>query len=208
MRRILPLSCLLRARRADAETAQGTTTFYSVTQQDAASALGVAAVPAGSGPNDYVSVGVYLWPCNAVPATCTKPRFYTDVLQEVSVELNNTAAGALAAEQAQAIGVTEVCDAKTGLPWVACDGDGVKNPTTFQADLGEKIVRKLWAAVTDCALAFHYTGKDKYASRAAFLLDQFFLNPATRMNPNFQFAQFWPGVCRFFASRARSLHQC
>src|SRR5262249_37773163 len=43
-------------------------------------------------------------------------------------------------------------------------------------------------------LAYWYTGNKAYAEKAASLAHHWFLDPATRMNPNFQFAQAVRGV--------------
>jgi hypothetical protein len=44
-------------------------------------------------------------------------------------------------------------------------------------------------AVTSLALAYHVTGKEEYAEAAVKHLRVFFLDPATRMNPNLQYSQ-------------------
>ncbi len=49
-----------------------------------------------------------------------------------------------------------------------------------------------WQAISNLTLAWWYTGKDTYAARAELLIRTWFLNPATRMNPNMNFAQVVP----------------
>lgn len=77
-----------------------------------------------------------------------------------------------------------------GLPYIS--KDGITNPEINLYDrnrLGETANR-----VSTLALAYYLSGDEKYAAKAAELLKVWFLDPATRMNPNFEYAQIVPGV--------------
>jgi streptogramin lyase len=77
-----------------------------------------------------------------------------------------------------------------GLPYIRRDGE--RNPatrTTDRRDLAEMI-----EAVETLSQAWYFTGEAKYATKAQQLLRAWFLDPVTRMNPNFEFAQAVPGV--------------
>ncbi|HXI73197.1 MAG TPA: alginate lyase family protein, partial [Verrucomicrobiae bacterium] len=81
--------------------------------------------------------------------------------------------------------------AKTnGLPYIQRDGQS--NPGNFNQH--RLALRQLRDAVAALGAAYEITGEDRYAAKAAELLRVFFLDPATRMNPNLQFAQAIPGV--------------
>jgi hypothetical protein len=77
-----------------------------------------------------------------------------------------------------------------GLPYVQRDGQ--TNPENFVAH--RQAIRQLSDAVAALGAAYKITGRDEYARKAAALLQVFFLDPATRMNPNLQYAQAIPGV--------------
>lgn len=80
---------------------------------------------------------------------------------------------------------------KDGLPYIRRDGE--TNPERYKVpDDGN--FNKLQNAVHALALAYYFTGKEEYAARAALLLRTWFLDPATRMNPNLNYAQAVPGV--------------
>src|SRR5258706_4442572 len=76
-----------------------------------------------------------------------------------------------------------------GLPSIQRDGES--NPNNFSAH--RLALRDMHDAVAALAAAYEITGDDRYVAKAAELLRVFFLDDATRMNPNLQFAQAIPG---------------
>ena len=78
-----------------------------------------------------------------------------------------------------------------GLPYIRRDGE--RNPEINKiAD--HRTLDVLENTVETLALAYYFTGDETYAAKAAELLRAFFLDRATRMNANLQYAQFIPGV--------------
>jgi Alginate lyase len=80
---------------------------------------------------------------------------------------------------------------KDGLPYVRRDGE--TNPDRHKIP-DDANFNKLQDAVHALALGYYFTGKEQYASRAVLLLRTWFLDPATRMNPNLSYAQAVPGI--------------
>jgi len=78
-----------------------------------------------------------------------------------------------------------------GLPYLRRDGE--RNPEINKIS-DHRSLDQMINAVETLSLAYYYKGNDAYAARAVQLLRAFFLDPATRMNPHLQFAQFIPGV--------------
>jgi len=77
-----------------------------------------------------------------------------------------------------------------GLPYIKRDGE--TNPENF---IGHRdAVRDLRDAVAALGAAWLLTHEDKHAEKAAELLQVFFVDPETRMNPHLNYAQAIPGV--------------
>ena len=79
----------------------------------------------------------------------------------------------------------------SGLPYVRHDGE--HNPQIDKITDHANIF-KLEDAAHALTLGYYLTGKEEYAARAALLLRTWFLDPATRMNPNLNYAQAILGI--------------
>jgi hypothetical protein len=75
---------------------------------------------------------------------------------------------------------------KDGLPYIRKDGQ--TNPEVKEYK-DKDYMPRLCEAVNTLALAYYFSGDEKYAAHATQLLEAWYLNPATKMNPNLNFAQ-------------------
>ena len=78
-----------------------------------------------------------------------------------------------------------------GLPYVRRDGE--RNPE-IDAISNHRALDSFAGAVETLTLGWYVSGDMRYAAKAAELLRAWFIDPATRMNPNLEYAQFVPGV--------------
>ena len=82
-------------------------------------------------------------------------------------------------------------DTDDGLPYVRRDGE--VNPERSGPEFDKDRLRNLGSDMRALALAYHVTRDERFAAHAAMLLRVWFIDPATRMEPHFNFAQGIPG---------------
>ncbi|MEP0177653.1 MAG: alginate lyase family protein [Paraglaciecola sp.] len=78
-----------------------------------------------------------------------------------------------------------------GLPWVR--RDGITNPDTQTDSVDRKRLGAMAQSVQVLALAYYFSGDEKYALKGTELIRRWFLKPETKMNPHLEFAQSVPG---------------
>jgi len=78
-----------------------------------------------------------------------------------------------------------------GLPYIR--KDGVVNPETRGAFVDVTAKNKFFNNVEVLGWAFYFSSNKEYADKALELLEAWFIDPETRMNPNLNFAQGIPG---------------
>ncbi len=79
---------------------------------------------------------------------------------------------------------------KDGLPYIRRDGE--LNPDSKRGT-DANLLGAFAEAVETLALAFYFSGEERYAERASRFLRGWFLDPATKMNPHLRYAQAIPG---------------
>lgn len=79
-----------------------------------------------------------------------------------------------------------------GLPYIWRDGR--VNPTTRGDNVDYPAKDRFFQCVNTLGMAAFYSDNPKYAKKAAAMLEAWFVNPETRMNPNLEYAQGVPGI--------------
>ncbi|RDC66033.1 alginate lyase family protein [Adhaeribacter pallidiroseus] len=85
----------------------------------------------------------------------------------------------------------------TGLPYIRKDGQSNPEASNIKDNT---YIRDLCKDIRLLGLSYYFTDDEKYASKAAELLKVFFLNSATRMNPNLKYAQLIRGDSRVYGT--------
>ncbi len=81
---------------------------------------------------------------------------------------------------------------KDGLPWIKKDGE--TNPQTQTENQDKNRFETVCKSVKILSLAYYFSDNEAYAKKASEILRTWFLDPATRMNPNLEYAQSVPGI--------------
>lgn len=71
--------------------------------------------------------------------------------------------------------------------------DGEVNPKRDTKAFDRTALARMVSDADTLALAYYYTGDTRYAAKAAAVIRAWFLDPATAMNPNMNYAQAVPG---------------
>lgn len=79
-----------------------------------------------------------------------------------------------------------------GMPWIRRDGP--ENPAAKGDDYDKVRYNLTVDRINTLAAAWFLTHEEKYAAKAAALLRAWFIEPDTRMNPNFKYSSALPGV--------------
>jgi hypothetical protein len=80
---------------------------------------------------------------------------------------------------------------KDGLPYIRKDGE--RNPEIKRFP-DHDLMDRMISTVEKVAIGYYATANEEYAKRAAEVLRLWFVDPATKMNPNLDFGQAIPGV--------------
>jgi len=79
-----------------------------------------------------------------------------------------------------------------GLPYIR--RDGVRNPESYDSRFDRHRIEMMTDNMMSLTLAWFFTGEERFAVKASDLIETWFIDPATRVNPNMNYAQSIPGI--------------
>ncbi len=82
-------------------------------------------------------------------------------------------------------------ETEDGLPWIRYDGK--TNPDTQTDAVDRQRLGFMGKSVWNLSLAYYFTNNEVYAEKAISMIETWFLNPDTLMNPNLDYGQSVPG---------------
>ncbi|QCT04045.1 hypothetical protein E6C60_3334 [Paenibacillus algicola] len=82
-------------------------------------------------------------------------------------------------------------DTENGMPWI--HKDGVLNPITRGSDTDFTRLREMFTSLNTLTLAYYFTEDQKYINKAKEIVQVWFINEETKVNPHVSFGQAIPG---------------
>lgn len=82
-------------------------------------------------------------------------------------------------------------DTEDGSPWIVKDGE--TNPMSRGYDLDRVRLGEMFGALGKLSIAYYFAGDIKYADKAKSIIKIWFLDEATKVNPNVNYGQAIPG---------------
>jgi hypothetical protein len=79
-----------------------------------------------------------------------------------------------------------------GMPWKA--RDGIVNPVSRGNDTDNNRKTAFFSAIENLVWSYYFSDDKRYADKAIELIRIWYLNPETKVNPNMNFGQAFPGV--------------
>lgn len=82
-------------------------------------------------------------------------------------------------------------ETEDGFPWIVKDGQ--INPMSRGDDTDKVRLSQMFGALSKLSMAYYFSGDTKYANKAKSIIQIWFINDATKVNPNIKYGQGIPG---------------
>ena len=82
-------------------------------------------------------------------------------------------------------------DTEDGFPWIVKDGQ--INPMTRGENSDPVRLSTMFGALNKLSMAYYFSGDAKYANKAKSIIQAWFIDDSTRVNPNIKYGQGIPG---------------